>query len=108
MSCKGERKSFSQKINWKFKTMIAETEHLATLANNVLGTSLVPDIGNEPGFNTAVQGRGDGNCSHNSTSLRLCVGESKSNLLLYCHGICKKWNHRPASYIPLFSRFQGD
>ena len=53
--------------------MIAETEHLATLANNVLGTSLVPDIGNEPGFNTAVQERGNGNCSHNSTSLSLCI-----------------------------------
>ena len=51
--------------------MNAETVHLATLANNVLGTSVVPDIGNEPGFNTAVQGRGDGNCLHNSTSLSL-------------------------------------
>lgn len=87
--------------------MNAETVHLATLANNVLG-SLVPDIGNEPGFNTAVQGRGDGNFLHNSTSLSLCVDESKSNFLLYCPGICKNWNHRPTSYLSLFSRFQGD
>ena len=86
-SCKDGRKSFSRKINWKFKTMDAETVHLATLANDVLGTSLVPDIGNEPGFHTAVQGRGDGNCLHSSTSLSLCVDESKSNFLLYCHGI---------------------
>ena len=39
--------------------MNAETVHLATSANNVLETSLGPDIGNEPGFNTAVKGRGN-------------------------------------------------
>ena len=45
-----------------------ENVDLGTLPKDLLGISLIPDIGNEPGHRIAVQGRGNGNCLIYSTA----------------------------------------
>ena len=59
----------------------AENIDLAKLPKDVLGTSFIPDIDNEPGHRIAVQARGNGNCLYNSTSLSLCGDELQSTAL---------------------------
>ena len=53
------------------------------LPQDILGTSLIPDIDEaiETGHRVALQATGNGNCLYNSTLLSLCGDESRSNSL---------------------------
>ena len=56
-------------------------DFIAKLPKDVLVTSLIQEIDNEPGHRIAVQAKGNGNCLYNSTSLSLCGDESRSTAL---------------------------
>ena len=56
-------------------------DFIAKLPKDVLVTSLIQEIANEPGHRIAVQAKGNGNCLYNSTSLSLCGDESRSTAL---------------------------